>query len=62
MALLDEWKKVAYDERLGQEELKKIWAVYFQAEKEIYMQLLKNPMRWLGEPYRSLPTSIMFLF
>ena len=24
MALLDEWKKVAYDERLGQEELKKI--------------------------------------
>lgn len=43
MALLDEWKKVAYDESVGQAELKKIWAVYFQAEKEIYAQLLKNP-------------------
>lgn len=43
MALLDEWKKIAYDESVGQAELKKIWATYFQAEKEIYAQLLKNP-------------------
>lgn len=43
MALLDEWKKIAYDESIGQAELKKVWAAYFQAEKEIYAQLLKNP-------------------
>lgn len=43
MALLDEWKKIAYDESLGQAELKRTWALYFQAEKEIYAQLLKNP-------------------
>ncbi len=43
MALLDEWKKIAYDETVGQAELQKIWGAYFQAEKEIYAQLLKNP-------------------
>ncbi|MCM1026916.1 MAG: SEC-C metal-binding domain-containing protein [Roseburia sp.] len=43
MALLEEWKKIAYDESVGQAELQKIWGAYFQAEKEIYAQLLKNP-------------------
>ncbi|MCM1058358.1 MAG: SEC-C metal-binding domain-containing protein [Firmicutes bacterium] len=43
MALLDEWKKVAYDESLGQAQLQKVWNAYFQEEKEIYAQLLKNP-------------------
>ncbi|MCM1188078.1 MAG: SEC-C metal-binding domain-containing protein [bacterium] len=43
MALLDEWKKIAYDESVGQAQLQKIWGAYFQAEKEIYAQLLKNP-------------------
>lgn len=43
MALLDEWKKIAYDESVGQAQLQKIWAAYFQTEKEIYAQLLKNP-------------------
>ena len=43
MALLDEWKKVAYDESVGQAQLQKMWGAYFQTEKEIYAQLLKNP-------------------
>ena len=43
MALLDEWKKVAYDESVGQAQLQKIWGSYFQTVKEIYAQLLKNP-------------------
>ena len=43
MALLDEWKKIAYDETVGQAQLQKIWGSYFQTEKEIYQQLLKNP-------------------
>ncbi len=43
MALLDEWKKLAYDESVGQAKLQQIWGAYFQAEKEIYAKLLKNP-------------------
>lgn len=43
MALLEQWKKVAYDESVGQAQLQKIWGDYFQEEKEIYAQLLKNP-------------------
>lgn len=43
MALLEQWKKVAYDESVGQAQLQKIWGAYFQEEKEIYAQLLKNP-------------------
>ncbi len=43
MALLDKWREVAYDESQGQDALQKLWAVYFQEEKDIYAQLLKNP-------------------
>ena len=43
MALLDEWKKVAYNETVDQNKLQKLWAAYFQQEKEIYARLLKNP-------------------
>lgn len=43
MTLLEQWKKEAYDESVGQAQLQKIWGAYFQTEKEIYAQLLKNP-------------------
>lgn len=43
MTLLEQWKQEAYDESLGQAQLKKIWGAYFQTEKEIYAQLLKHP-------------------
>ena len=43
MALLEKWRKMAYNESENQEKLKKLWADYFQEEKEIYAQLLKNP-------------------
>ena len=43
MALLEKWREVAYDESQGQDALQKLWAVYFQEEKGIYAQLLKNP-------------------
>lgn len=43
MALLENWRQAAYDESLGQDELQKLWNVYFQEEKGIYAQLLKNP-------------------
>lgn len=65
MALLDEWKKTAYDESVGQAELQKIWGAYFQQEKEIYAKLLKNPdevvrgtVRELADKY-NVPVLVM---
>ena len=43
MALLEQWKAVAYNEETGRDRLQKLWTAYFQEEKEIYAQLLKNP-------------------
>lgn len=43
MALLEQWRQAAYDESAKKDELQKLWSVYFQEEKDIYAQLLKNP-------------------
>lgn len=43
MALLKEWRDVAYSETANKGDLQRLWAAYFQEEKEIYAQLLKNP-------------------
>lgn len=43
MALLEQWRKTAYDETASQDQLQKLWDSYFLEEKEIYAQLLKNP-------------------
>lgn len=41
--LLDQWRAMAYDEQADKASLQKLWIAYFQKEKEIYQQLLKNP-------------------
>ncbi len=43
MALLEQWRKVAYDETADRNTLQQIWAAYFQEEKDIYAQILKTP-------------------
>ncbi len=43
MALLEQWRAMAYSETANKADLQRLWAVYFQKEKEIYAQLLKNP-------------------
>ena len=43
MALLQQWKEVAYNEGLGREKLQQFWNAYFAKETEIYQQLLQNP-------------------
>lgn len=43
MALLQEWRDVAYSETANKGDLQRMWSAYFQEEKEIYAQLLKNP-------------------
>lgn len=43
MALLKKWRDVAYNETTNKGDLQRMWTDYFQKEKEIYVQLLKNP-------------------
>lgn len=43
MALLEQWRSVAYNENLDRSRLQKLWAAYFNEEKNIYAELLKNP-------------------
>lgn len=43
MALLEQWRSIAYNESADRNQLQKFWTAYFQEEKEIYAQLLKNP-------------------
>lgn len=43
MALLKKWRDMAYNETANKGDLQRMWTDYFQKEKEIYAQLLKNP-------------------
>ncbi len=43
MALLEQWRSVAYNESTRKDQLQQLWTTYFDEEKEIYAQLLKNP-------------------
>lgn len=43
MALLKTWRDMAYSETANKGDLQRMWAAYFQTEKEIYEQLLENP-------------------
>lgn len=43
MALLKQWRDIAYDTNADQGELTRFWERYFAKEKDIYQQLLKNP-------------------
>ena len=43
MGLLQQWHSKAYSETADKGELQKLWTTYFQKEKEIYAELLKNP-------------------
>ena len=43
MALLETWRKKAYDQNADQQQLQMFWANYFNLEKGIYEQILKTP-------------------
>ena len=43
MALLKEWRDVAYNEKANKGDLQRFWAKYFETEKNVYIQLLSNP-------------------
>jgi preprotein translocase subunit SecA len=43
MGLLDEWRDEAYYQKDNERKNKKLWEHYFEVEKGIYEQLLKDP-------------------
>ncbi len=43
MALLKEWRDMAYSETANKGDLQRLWKQYFDEEKNIYAELLKNP-------------------
>lgn len=43
MALLEQWREIAYNDSADKNKLQQLWTAYFQEEKGIYEQLLKNP-------------------
>ena len=43
MALLDDWRAVAYNTQTDKKKLQQFWSEYFLQEKAIYEQLLKAP-------------------
>ncbi len=43
MALLKQWRDMAYSETANKGDLQRLWSAYFLKEKEIYAELLKNP-------------------
>lgn len=67
--LLEQWRGMAYDQKADRGKLQRFWAVYFNTEKEIYAQLLKNPdevvtgtVKELAEKYHvDLMTMVGFL-
>ncbi|MBS7303051.1 MAG: SEC-C domain-containing protein [Lachnospiraceae bacterium] len=43
MTLLEQWRSTAYSETANKGDLQRLWAKYFEQEKEIYAQILANP-------------------
>ena len=43
MALLEEWRAVAYSKEMDRAALQKFWGTYLKIEKNIYEKLLTNP-------------------
>lgn len=43
MALLQEWQKIAYNEKADKQQLNRFWQRYFLLEKGVYEKLLANP-------------------
>lgn len=69
MSLLDQWREKAYSQTANKGDLQRLWGIYFQREKEIYQELLKNPdeavkgtVKELAEKYKvDIMTMVGFL-
>ena len=54
MALLEEWHKIAYNDKADQGELQRFWQHYFLLEKGVYGKLLANPDQAAGGTVKAL--------
>ena len=54
MALLEEWHKIAYNDKADQGELQRFWQHYFLLEKGVYEKLLANPDEVVEETVKEL--------
>jgi len=69
MALLQQWREMAYSPNANKGDLQRLWAAYFEKEKEIYQKLLEKPddvitgtVKELAEKYEvDLLTMVGFL-
>lgn len=69
MALLQQWRDMAYSQTANKGDLQKLWRAYFLEEKKIYQALLSNPdeavsgtVKELAEKYSvDLMTMVGFL-
>ena len=43
MALLEQWKEIAYNQETNKGDLQRLWQEYFKKETSVYEQLLENP-------------------
>lgn len=43
MSLLEQWREKAYSDSANKGDLQRLWGDYFEKEKNIYAELLKNP-------------------
>ena len=43
MALLEQWRNLAYNEKANKGDLQRLWQEYFKKETSVYEQLLENP-------------------
>jgi hypothetical protein len=43
MALLEQWRSIAYNDKADRGELMRFWERYFEKEKGVYEKLLANP-------------------
>jgi hypothetical protein len=43
MSLIKQWREMAYSETTDKDQLKKLWADYFEREKAVYSEILKKP-------------------
>ena len=55
MALLQEWREIAYSQQTDRAQLQKFWTDYFMIEKGIYEKLLSNPKEVVKGTVKELP-------
>ena len=55
MALLETWRKLAYETEMDQKQASEFWGGYFQLEKGIYENILSTPETVVKGTVKELP-------